>query len=39
MSSMFYLVVVSEHLTLIEDKDMKNGVFPPENMLLVLLHR
>lgn len=28
MSSMFYLVVVSENLTLIEDKDMKNCVFP-----------
>lgn len=28
MSSMFDLVVVSEHLTLIEDKDMKNCVFP-----------
>lgn len=38
MSSVFYLVV-SGHLTLIEDKDMKNGVFPRENMLLVLLHR
>lgn len=26
MSSMFYLVVVSEHLTLIEDKYVKNCV-------------
>lgn len=39
MSNMFYLVVVSEHLTLIEDKDMKNCMFPRENMLLMLLHR
>lgn len=39
VSSVFYLVVVSENLTLIEDKDMKNGVFPGENMLLMLLHR
>lgn len=39
MSSMFYLVVVSEHLILIEDKDIKNGVFSQENMLLMLLHR
>lgn len=36
---MFYLIVVSENLTLIEDKDMKNGVFPWESMLLMLLHR
>lgn len=39
MSSVFYLVAVSERLTLIEDKDMKNCVFPRENMLLMLLHR
>lgn len=28
VSSMFYLIVLSEYLTLIEDKDMKNCVFP-----------
>lgn len=39
MSSMFDLVVASERLTLIEDKDMKNCVFPREDMLLMLLHR